>query len=47
MKGKPKFTNQQLAAGGLKRTDNGEIEHSEEKSVKSRQNDNVKPNTFK
>lgn len=47
MKGKPKFTNQQMSAEGLKRTDNGEVQHDAEKAANSRQNDNVKPNTFK
>lgn len=43
MKGKPKFTNQQLSSQGMKRTDNGEIEHTAEKAARSRKNDNVKP----
>lgn len=40
-----KLTNQQLSSSGLKRTDNGEIEHSTEKTAKSHNNDNVKSKT--
>lgn len=43
MKGKPNYTNSQMSAEGLKRIDNGEIEHAAEKTAKSRKNDNVKP----
>jgi hypothetical protein len=40
-----KLTNQQLSSSGLKRTDNGEIEHSAEKKARSQKDDNVKPTT--
>jgi hypothetical protein len=46
MKGKPNYTNSQMAAEGLKRTDNGEIEHAAEKTARSRKNDNVKPDVL-
>lgn len=42
MKGKTKLTNQQMSSSGLKRTDNGEIDHAAEKTAASRKNDNVK-----
>lgn len=42
MKGKNDLTNQQLSAAGMKRTDNGEINHTAEKIAKSRKHDNVK-----
>lgn len=38
-----KLTNQQLSSTGLKRTDNGEIDHTAEKTARSQKNDNVKP----
>lgn len=38
-----KLTNQQLSSTGLKRTDNGEINHTAEKNTRSQKNDNVKP----
>jgi len=43
MKSNQKLTNEQLSSVGMKRTDNGEINHSTEKTAKSRKNDNVKP----
>jgi hypothetical protein len=43
MSGKQKLTNQQLPAAGLKREDNGEIDHISEKRANSKKNDNVKP----
>jgi hypothetical protein len=43
MKSKPNYTNTQLSSTGKKRTDNGEIDHSSEKTANSRKNDNVKP----
>ena len=44
MKSNQKLSNQQLSSAGMKRTDNGEVKHSDEKTAKSRKNDNVKPN---
>lgn len=43
MSEKQKLTNQQLSAAGLKREDNGEINHISEKRANSKKNDNVKP----
>ncbi|MBC2579120.1 hypothetical protein [Clostridium sp. DJ247] len=43
MEGKQKLTNQQLSAAGMKREDNGEVDHISEKRATSRKNDNVKP----
>ena len=43
MNGKQKLTNQQLSAAGLKREDNGEIDHISEKRANSKKNDNIKP----
>ncbi|GLC32775.1 hypothetical protein [Clostridium omnivorum] len=40
---KNRLTNKQRSAMGLKRTDNGEINHSAEKVAFNRKNDNVKP----
>ena len=39
---KGKLTNDQHAAQGNKRTDNGEIEHKVDKTTNSRKKDNVK-----
>ncbi|SKA86311.1 hypothetical protein SAMN05428976_10863 [Clostridium sp. USBA 49] len=46
MKNKPKFTNKQKTAMGIKMNDNGEIAHYNDKVEISRKNDNVKPNEF-
>lgn len=46
MKGKPKLTNKQRAALGIKRHDNGEIDHAAEKVAYSRNNDNVRPDSL-
>ena len=43
MKGKQQLTNQQMSSSGMKREDNGEIEHNSEKIAKRKKNDNVKP----
>lgn len=43
MKEKPQLTNQQMAAAGMNRKDNGEVEHKAEKVAKSKKNDNVRP----
>jgi hypothetical protein len=43
MNDKQKLTNQQLSAAGMKREDNGEIDHISEKKANSKKNDNVKP----
>lgn len=43
MREKQQLTNQQMSAAGLKREDNGEIDHIEEKRAKSKKNDNVNP----
>lgn len=40
---KNRLSNKQRSAMGLKRKDNGEINHYAEKVVFSKQNDNVKP----
>lgn len=46
MKGKPRLTNKQRAAMGIRRWDNGEISHYNEKVNTSRSSDNVKPEVF-
>lgn len=43
MAGKQQLTNQQMSSVGMKRKDNGEIEHNSEKTAKSKKNDNVRP----
>lgn len=43
MKEKNKLTNQQMSSAGMKRADNGEIDHLNEKITESRKKDNVKP----
>jgi hypothetical protein len=40
-----KLSNQQMSSTGMKRKDNGEVEHSSEKTAHSKKNDNVKPRT--
>jgi hypothetical protein len=47
MKTKSEITNQQRSALGIKRTDNGEIEHADEKKTWSKENDNVRPDSSK
>lgn len=42
MKSKPKFTNKQRKAMGIKTHDNGQKSHYAEKANTSRQNDNVR-----
>ena len=42
MKEKNKLTNQQMSSAGMKRTDNGEINHTDEKIDSSRKKDNIK-----
>jgi hypothetical protein len=46
MKGKPKLTNKQRTALGFKRCDHGEIAHAAEKTAHSRNNDNVRSDSF-
>ena len=43
MKERPKLTNTQRTAMGIKRHDNGEIAHQAEKNAFSKKNDNVMP----
>lgn len=47
MKVKPEVTNQQMSAMGIKRTDNGQIEHTDEKKAWGKENDNVRPDSSK
>ncbi|WP_180375450.1 hypothetical protein [Clostridium thermarum] len=43
MSKKQKLTNQQMSAAGMKREDNGEVWHLEEKRENSKKNDNIRP----
>lgn len=43
MREKQHLTNQQMSSAGLKREDNGETDHIEEKRTSSKKNDNVNP----
>lgn len=46
MKVKGRLTNKQRTAIGLKRHDNGEITHDADKASYSKNNDNVRPDSF-